>query len=282
VTSPRFSPKAAPTTSRLSIGAGPARAGHPPAQSLPPRTMPRSLIRRRPGYEPPPASAQMTSAQRERAAILAPAWQVRRREPHTGLYALTLLLIGLFAVAAGLGQATDFSWPDLFRGADKPPPRAFPVLEPSRPMRLEIPAINVVAPVFGVGLAADGSVAVPPLARHNEAGWFDEGPTPGQFGPAVIVGHADTRTGPSVFHDLDRLRPGQRIDVTRRDGRVAVFEINSVERFGKSGLPVDRVYGDFSRPMLRLMTCGGRWVGGATGYEDNVVVFASLISSHRA
>jgi sortase (surface protein transpeptidase) len=147
---------------------------------------------------------------------------------------------------------------------------------------VEIPAINVKAPLMSVGLARDGSIDVPPLKRHNEAGWFDEGPTPGQFGPAVIVGHADTRSGPSVFAELGSLRPGQRIEVLRRDHRWAVFEVNSVERFNKNKLPVDRVYGDFRRPSLRLMTCGGKWVGGRTGYSDNVVVFASLVSSRRA
>jgi hypothetical protein len=42
------------------------------------------------------------------------------------------------------------------------------------------------------------------------------------------------------------------------------------------------VYGDFTRPGLRLITCGGQWVGGELGYADNVIVFASLVSSHRA
>ncbi len=195
---------------------------------------------------------------------------------------MALVLVGLFAVAAGLGQATGFDLSNPFQGPDKPPPRAFPVLDPSRPQRLVIPSLDVEAPVYGVGLADDGSVAVPPLERHNEAGWFERGPTPGQFGPAVIVGHADTRTGPSVFHDIDKLRPGARIEVVRRDRRVAVFEVNSVERYGKSKLPVDRVYADFRRPGLRLITCGGRWVGGGIGYTDNIVVFASLVASRRA
>jgi hypothetical protein len=218
---------------------------------------------------------------------VAPNWPVRvrpqlgRKPSATGLIALGLVLVGLFAVAAGLGQASGFSWPD-FSGPDKAPPRAFPVLEPSRPTRLVIPSIGVRAPVLDVGLADDGSVDVPPLARHNEAGWFERGPTPGQFGPAVIVGHADTRSGPSVFYHLGELKPGQRIEVVRHDRRVAVFEVNSVEHFGKAKLPVDRVYGDYSRPALRLVTCGGKWLGGGTGYSDNVIVFASLVASRKA
>jgi hypothetical protein len=204
-----------------------------------------------------------------------PQWKPR----WTGLAALGLLLVGVFATGAGLGLATDLSWPDWFRGGDKPPPREFPVLEPSRPVRIAIPAIKVDAPVSRVGLAEDGTIAVPPVERHNEAGWFDQGPTPGQFGPAIIVGHADTRTGPSIFHEVTKLRPGARVEVTRRDRSVAVFEVNSVERFNKSRLPADRVYGDFSRPGLRLITCGGEWKGGSIGYADNIVVFASLVDA---
>jgi sortase family protein len=208
---------------------------------------------------------------------------VRGKQPMpTGLIALALFFLGLFVVAMGLGAATDFHLPDPFDEPvrNQPPPRSFPVLEPSRPQRLTIPALKVQAPILDVGLASDGSVDVPPLRRHNEAGWFDGGPTPGQFGPALIVGHADTRTGPSVFHDLPRLKPGQRIEVVRADRTVAVFEVNSVEHFNKGRLPVQRVYGDYSRPSLRLMTCGGEWLGGRQGYADNIVVFASLVATH--
>jgi len=203
-----------------------------------------------------------------------------RRPMPLGLMAAVLVFVGLFTIGAGLGAATGFDLGDLFKGPDKPPPRAFPVLEPSPPKRLTIPSIKVEAPILRVGLAKDGSsVDVPPLKRHNEAGWFDQGPTPGQFGPALIVGHADTRTGPSVFFNLGKLKAGQRIEVLREDDSVAIFQINSVEHFSKEKLPAKRVYGDYSRPSLRLMTCGGKWLGGKQGYSDNVVVFASLVSA---
>jgi hypothetical protein len=198
-----------------------------------------------------------------------------------------LVLIGLFVTGAGLGLTTgpvslpDFGLDDF--GFDNPAEAGgAEALAASPPIRIRIPSIEVRAAVHRVGLAKDGSIGVPPVEKHNETGWYDRGPAPGQLGPAIIVGHVDARGGPSVFHDLPRLRRGARIEVTRKDRRVAVFKVDSVERFNKARLPADRVYGDYGRAGLRLITCGGRWLGSSRGYADNVIVFASLVDTHRA
>jgi hypothetical protein len=241
--------------------------------------MPESVLRRRPAVVVPKQRASWPEPRR-RPLPPTPRVRGRRTFPYP-LVAAALVFLGLFAVAAGLGAATDLDLSRWFHGPDKPPPRAFPVLDPSPPVRLSIASIKVDAPIMNVGLAKDGSVDVPPLGKHNEAGWFDQGPTPGEFGPALIVGHIDTRQGPSVFYNLGRMKSGDKIEVERRDHQVAVFEVNSVEHYGKSKLPIDKVYGDYSRPGLRLVTCGGNWLGGGLGYSDNIVVFASLVKAEE-
>jgi hypothetical protein len=199
-----------------------------------------------------------------------------------GLLAGVLAVAGLFSLGIGLGKANGLSLAELFRGPDKAPPHEFPVLAPSPPLRIAIPDIDVRTGVHAVNLDRTGSIDVPAANVRNETGWYEQGPTPGQFGPAIIVGHVDTKDKPAVFHRLNELKAGAKIEVTRRDRTVAIFEVNSVERFSKEQLPVDRVYNDFSRPSLRLITCGGRWVGGAVGYADNIIVFASLTSMKKA
>jgi Sortase domain len=201
----------------------------------------------------------------------------------TGWLAGLLVVAGIFCAGVGLGQAAGtISLPRLFGSGNKPPPGKFPVLGPSRPMRIVISSIGVRAAVHGVGRDRDGAIAVPALSLINEAGWFTEGPSPGQYGPAILVGHVDTHDRPAVFHRLQELKAGARIEITRRDQYVAVFEVNSVETFRKSDLPTKRVYDDYSRPALRLITCGGSWVGGDLGYASNIIVFASLIEAHKA
>ncbi|MEV0806230.1 class F sortase [Micromonospora sp. NPDC050200] len=189
-------------------------------------------------------------------------------------------LMALIVAMLGVEQVTGLSLlPDRFIAGLRPPPKKFPVLSESPPTQIAISRIDLRAPVHDVGIAADGSIGVPDATRAQEAGWYDQGPTPGQYGPAVIVGHVDTTTGPAVFHGLRDLRDGDTVEVTREDRKVAVFEVNHVQRYGKEALPVDEIFGDFSRPGLRLITCGGRWVGGETGYADNVVVYASLVKA---
>jgi hypothetical protein len=220
-----------------------------------------------------------------RRTVSARRW-ARRRTVRAGPGAPVLVvatLMVLIVAMLGVEQVTGTSLlPDRIGAGLRPPPRKFPVLAASPPVEIEIQALDLRAPVHHVGLTADGTIGVPDEKRAQEAAWYDQGPTPGQYGPAVIVGHVDTTDGPAVFHDLKRLRTGDRIEVDRADRSVAVFEVNAVERFDKERLPVDEVFGDFSRPNLRLITCGGRWVGGATGYADNVVVFASLVQGRQS
>ncbi|MFJ6197772.1 class F sortase [Micromonospora sp. NPDC092111] len=210
--------------------------------------------------------------------------RARQRGPWSTPLAVALVLLGVFATGAGLGRTVGpLDW------AAAPPPRPASAeengprsgLPASRPVRLAVPAIKVAAPVTPVGQARDGSIDVPPLDRHDETGWYDRGPTPGEPGRAIIVGHVDSKDGPSVFYDLRKLKPGDEIEVTRDDRRVVVFRVDSVEYFAKSALPADRVYGDDGAPALRLITCGGQWIGGRTGYADNVIAFASLAGTRE-
>ncbi|WP_241895845.1 class F sortase [Jatrophihabitans sp. GAS493] len=134
-----------------------------------------------------------------------------------------------------------------------------------------------------LGLASDGSVQVPPLGRDSHAGWYKYSPTPGQVGPAILLGHVDSaKYGPGVFFKLGNLRQREQVSITRADNTVAVFAIERVVEYPKAHFPTYEVYGNLDHAGLRLITCGGRFDPKAKSYEDNIVVYASLISSHPA
>lgn len=148
----------------------------------------------------------------------------------------------------------------------------------SAPVRLRIPVIGVDTPVMRLGLAPDRTVQVPPVTDHDQAGWYEHSPTPGQTGPSVILGHVTVGAyGDGVFHDLLRLRRGEKIVARLENGTETEFAVTSVRTVAKADFPADDVYGDVSRPELRLITCGGP--RDKDGYLDNVIVFAALTSS---
>ncbi|MDI3096852.1 MULTISPECIES: class F sortase [Streptomyces] len=148
----------------------------------------------------------------------------------------------------------------------------------SVPVGLRIPAIGVDTPVMRLGLAADGTVEVPPVTEDDVAGWYRHSPTPGRTGPSVLLGHVTVGShGDGVFRRLARLHRGDRVEARLANGTVAGFAVTEVRTVAKADFPTDDVYGDVDRPELRLITCGGPRSG--EEYRDNVIVFAELIAT---
>jgi Sortase domain len=142
----------------------------------------------------------------------------------------------------------------------------------AEPVRLRIPALRIDTPLVTLHRAADGSVEVP--TDFNVAGWFADGPRPGQPGPAVILGHVDSRAGPAVFFRLKDLPAGAEAVVDRADGSAVAFRVRGSMRVPKVDFPTDAVYGPTLEPSLRLVTCGGSFDRTARSYRDNVIVYA--------
>jgi Sortase domain len=144
----------------------------------------------------------------------------------------------------------------------------------SPPVRLTVPAIGVETPLLRLGLEPDRSMQVP--EDFGRAGWFAEGPAPGQPGPAVIAGHVDSKTGPAVFYRLRELRAGDQIRITTADGARLRFEVDRTQSFPKTSFPTDAVFGPTPGAELRLVTCAGTFDRARGSYRDNLVVFARL------
>ncbi len=141
------------------------------------------------------------------------------------------------------------------------------------PIWLEIPAIAVGADVDHLGLRSNGELEVP--TRFERIGWWSGGVPPGERGPAVLVGHVDSRRGPAVFFRLRELRPGDEVRVRGADGRTVLYTVERTGRYAKSDFPSAEVYGATERPTLRLVTCAGRFDRSTRSYAENLVVYAT-------
>ncbi|MEU8054274.1 MULTISPECIES: class F sortase [Micromonospora] len=153
-----------------------------------------------------------------------------------------------------------------------------PPLPHATPLHITIPTIDVHADIVPVATTTDGQLEVPPAGPPPAAGWYRPGVSPGEAGNAVIVGHVDSRdTGPAVFFNLGRLRPGDRIHITRADNRTATFTVDDIRAYPKTRFPTALVYGTSPTPQLRLITCGGRFDQRHHTYPDNLIVFATAV-----
>jgi Sortase domain len=188
--------------------------------------------------------------------------------------ALTLVLTGAQPQPAGRPAAASTPTPaapieaDSFTSA-----RTYEEVAP--PARLRIPALHVDSRLESLGLQRDGSIAVP--KRTDVAGWYRRGPRPGQPGPAVILGHVDSRSAPGVFIGLRSVRKGTLVRIDRTDGTSVTFRITGVSRVPKNRFPTDLVYAPTLDPTLRLVTCGGSFDRTRGSYRDNVIAFAELV-----
>jgi hypothetical protein len=154
---------------------------------------------------------------------------------------------------------------------------AGPTMSSSTPTTLRIPKLSIETSFTEpLGLLEDGEVAVPD--SDTEVGWYKYSPTPGAIGPAIILGHVDSFTGPAVFFHLGQLELGDDIFVDREDGTTAHFKVESLERPRQAEFPTARVYGNIDHAGLRLITCSGLYVKGKQRYTHNLVVYARLVS----
>ena len=196
------------------------------------------------------------------------------------MVAATLLVAGLVLVSLGLrGGDRPLASPSpsaaALRAAVVVPtvPRALSTSR-SVPKTLRIPALGLVVPIGLLGLQADGTVQVP--SGTTQPGWFDLGPSPGQLGSAVLLGHVDSYLGTGVFFELRTLTAGDQIYVDLTDGDTVQFTVNAVGQYSKLQFPADRVYASHGSSALQLVTCGGIFDHQTGSYLSNVVVFSSL------
>jgi sortase (surface protein transpeptidase) len=147
----------------------------------------------------------------------------------------------------------------------------------SRPVHLSIPIIGLSVPLSVLTLNKNGTVNVP--TNFSEPGWYNGARSPGQKGSAVILGHVDNFHGPAVFFHLDKLKLGNRVDVTLKDGRKLVFAVIGERMYNKTNFPDKLVYGKRTYPALQLVTCGGIFDAATGHYLSNIVVFTALIKS---
>ena len=139
---------------------------------------------------------------------------------------------------------------------------------PPRPAHVTIDALGIDASLQPVRGTPFG-IEVPPL---DSAGWYSEGPRPGEPGRTVLIGHRDSAEAAAVFAELPAIEPGTPIEVTDDSGRVTRFTATRAVSIPKDTYPAEAVHAPTPDSELVLITCGGGFQEGH--YENSIIVFA--------
>jgi LPXTG-site transpeptidase (sortase) family protein len=144
------------------------------------------------------------------------------------------------------------------------------------PNKIIIPAINVAAPVWAMGLD-EGRMAVPNNFTH--VGWYKLGAQPGEKGSAVMGAHVDNGgTIKGVFKNLKRLQVGDDIYVTDANNHALHFKITERKIYPYRTQITDYVFQRNDTARLNLITCYGNFLKKENTYDKRLVIFAELVT----
>jgi hypothetical protein len=95
-------------------------------------------------------------------------------------------------------------------------------------------------------------------------------------GASVFAGHVNWKGATGPFAELWNDRIGGEVTVVDKAGKSWQYKVSQLITLKKNELPqrADELFGQSGPHRIVLVTCGGRWVGGETGYAENRVVIA--------
>ena len=145
------------------------------------------------------------------------------------------------------------------------------------PKYVEIPAIGLgKTRILSLGVLANGAIATPP--NIFDAGWYKDSAKPGQAGAMFIFGHLSSWQSNGAFHDLKKLKTGDKIIITRGDSKTFTYVVSRSESYAVEDVNMDTVLSPvtLNKPGLNLMTCDGKVIKGTSDFTRREVVYASL------
>ncbi|KAA5837028.1 class F sortase [Saccharopolyspora hirsuta] len=204
----------------------------------------------------------------------------------------SLFVVVAVAVIALVAVAVVVAWnlltaPATSTAADRPaPPReaaaAAPQALPAQPVHVPAgqPPGTVRLPQGGtaelVRKEIDRSGTLPVPDGVDEATWWGAG-LDAPKGATVLAGHVNWKGSVGPFEELWRSEPGQPVTVVDDGGKEWRYQVSEVITVDKDDLPARArdLFGQGGEHRLVLVTCGGRYVGGDLGYDENRIVIAT-------
>lgn len=147
------------------------------------------------------------------------------------------------------------------------------------PKYLSIPAIGInKVRILTLGIGKDNEIAVP--TSSYDTGWYKNSAKPGQTGAMFIYGHVAGWNAGGVFYNLKKLKPGDKVLVTRGDNAIYTYQVDSLKTYSASSVNMNTVLSPINptKSGLNLMTCVWTIDHGKSEFDSRQVVFTSLVN----
>ncbi|WP_370968626.1 class F sortase [Amycolatopsis sp. cg9] len=185
------------------------------------------------------------------------------------------------AGAAAPKAAPTATQPSTPAAPPPPPPASTPAAAPAgqpstpgpqQPGTVRLPAGGT-ATLVRKDLGPGGELPVPD--NLGQATWWGA-ELDAAGGASVFAGHVNWRGATGPFAELWTARIGGAVTVVDSAGKTWRYRISQLLTVHKEDLPAqaDDLFGQSGPHRVVLATCGGRWVGGSDGYEENRIVIA--------
>ena len=154
---------------------------------------------------------------------------------------------------------------------------------------MDIPDLGVHARnLVALGLNKDGSPSTPPTSTPQVLGYYGLGGAPCQPGPSkvpfVLIGHVDGNHQNGVFYQLKNLKPGATITIGLDNGHSCSYHTTKLAEYKKQDLAqknaaaAKQIWGPVPDGEIRLISCGGAFIGPPLYYQDNLVGMGLLVT----
>jgi len=132
------------------------------------------------------------------------------------------------------------------------------------------------------GLNPDGTIQVPSVKQPQVLGYYTRSsppcvPGPNQV-PFALLGHIDGSGHKGVLYSLKNLKAGDLVTVGLDNGKSCTYRITKLAQVDKKAFPTQDIWGPTPDAQIRIISCGGRWIGGQYGYESNLVGIGTLVT----
>jgi len=145
----------------------------------------------------------------------------------------------------------------------------------SQPRYINLPTIDAAGCIQKVGIDQNNAMAVP--NNIYLAGWYVNSVAPGQKGLSVIDGHSGGRYSDGIFKNLVKIAKNDIFSVEFGDKSVREFRVVNVSTYSVEEAAQKMLERDPNiQTQLNLITCGNDYNSEINGYNDRILVVATI------